>query len=75
MHVFTILPSDPSCPPTQVEADHAGTVLKLIQQCECHHADVFRDGEYFFSISLDDQGVWSIVQQDETTTPKFGEYG
>lgn len=63
MSHFTIVPADVARPQATIDAPDPGQVLHIVQKLDCGEADIFRDGEYFFSVSLQSGGLWSIYQR------------
>lgn len=63
MFQFKIKPIDGSEPPFDFVDEDASRVLTVVQRMKCHEADVDRDGQYAFSIRLDDVGVWSVFER------------
>lgn len=64
MSRFKILTQDRSRPSVEFIATHSGEVLNRVQRLNCKEADVLRDGEYVFSLRLDDNGHWCVHQRD-----------
>jgi hypothetical protein len=60
---FQIFPIDQSSSPIELVAPEAAGVLPLLQRLTCRDADVMRDGEYCFSVQLDENGLWCIYQR------------
>ena len=71
---FTIIPSDPTCAPQELVARDAGSVLHRVQHFDCHEADVLRDGDYCFSVRLENGGMWAIFQREPIRSAKIESY-
>lgn len=62
---FTIISSDGTLAPEEFVAGDSGQVLGLVHRLGWNAADVNKDGEYLFSLSLNREGVWSIIQKQQ----------
>lgn len=74
---FQICPTDQSHSSAEVVTPDAGAVLGLVHRLDCKEADVFRDGDYCFSVSLSKNGLWSIFkrQHDNGETARTASFG
>ena len=66
---FRIRPINPAFPHAEINSPDASTVLLVVEQMNCHEADIDRDGDYAFSVRLGDIGLWSIYQRNHRTEP------
>ena len=64
MHRFRILPTDASYSSADIITSNTADVLATVQRLECKEADVLRDGEYFFSVRISENGAWSIFRRN-----------
>jgi hypothetical protein len=62
---FTVISPDAGIEPEEFVAGDSGQVLGLVHRLGWHAADVRQDGEYLFSISLNNEGVWSIIRKQQ----------
>lgn len=75
MPQYRIFPTDQSSSPGIAVTD-ASALLMLVGRLECKEADVERDGEYCFTLSLGGNGIWTIFQREglgqNEAVPPFG---
>ncbi len=62
MPTYTLVPDEHDYEPVEMEADSPRQVLGMVHRQGWNAARVLQDGEYAFTISLNPQGFWSIVQ-------------
>jgi len=60
---FTVISPDVTLAPEEFVARDSAQVLGLVHRLGWSSADVEKDGEYLFSLALNDRGVWSIAQR------------
>ena len=65
---YLVRPLDPSFPSAEIIAHDAAPVLYQIERMNCREADVDRDGEYAFSASLQESGIWRIFQRNNVVS-------
>lgn len=63
MPIFKIFPKNQDDAPI-IEVNDAASIIYAVQRLECKDVDVLRDEEYCFSLSLDGNGVWSILKDE-----------
>ncbi|GEM_PF-3321574 len=71
MHHFHIIPLDRAIKPMDFIGFDASGVLLAVQHLACTEARVLRDGEYCFTLRLDDSGVWHVLSQAGRPTPQL----
>lgn len=62
MPIYTLISDEHGFDPEEIEADDASQLLGLIHRFGWNSARVLQDGEHAFTVSLNPQGFWSIVQ-------------
>jgi hypothetical protein len=61
---FHIRPTNRDFPVADILAHDAAAVLHIIEQMNCKEADVFKNGTYAFTVSLD-KAIWTISRHGE----------
>lgn len=74
MTLFRIFPTDQTFSSAEIIADNPAAVFQIVGRLACREADVVADGAYAFSLSLGDNGLWTIFQrsQEEELVQAFG---
>ena len=67
---FTIVPLDQPDSSIDLVSPNAEAVLHMIGRRDFLDADVFRDGEYAFSVTLNAIGFWTIFEREDDGLPR-----
>lgn len=65
---YQIFPTDRSFS-SGFEASNAADLLTLVHRLGLKEAEVDRDGEYSFSVRLDNNGLWCVYQRSQEALP------
>lgn len=67
MPVFRVVPTHSDHPPTEVNGHDGTAVLSVMERLSIRECDVFLEGKYGYSISVQLGGAWYIFlrQKDE----------
>lgn len=63
MSLFTLTSDDLALTPHEFVANDAGQVLCIIHRLGWRAADIRQDGRYLYSLSLSEDGVWSLTNR------------
>jgi hypothetical protein len=61
MPIYTLIPDEHDYDPMAIEADNPAQLLSLVHRLGWNAAQVLKDGEYVFTVSLNPKGFWSIL--------------
>lgn len=70
MPIFILVSREHDFEREQFVARDSSDLLARVHRLGWNAADVERDGEYQFSVSLNSSGVWSITQREEAEVPR-----
>jgi len=56
--------------PAEIIVPDAADVLIMVHRLGCREADVSSEGEYRFSVRLDDNGLWYVFQRENAGEAK-----